>query len=144
VIAILFSKLNPGFCSCSGSVGAPGINAPLTHFRARGKLFTASCVDLFTIAIFVSSALSTLPRFAIWVVALKFCAQLDALRFTNNAFAVFPKTPASVEVSVCALAWFAELCPMRKLTTFHADNEASQPMGAAVAAGCTASHAWVL
>ena len=101
-----------------------GINAPLTLLRTRGKLLTASCVDLFTVAIFVSTALSTLPRFELRVAALKLMPQLDALWFADNAFATCAKTPAGVKVSVAVLfARFAELCAMRKLTIFYADDE---------------------
>ena len=126
VIGTLLTKLKQRAGSCSGSVGSLGINAPLALLRTRGNLLTASCVDLFTVAIFVSSAPSTHPRFELRVAALKLMPQLDALWFADNAFATFAKTPAGVEVSVAVLfAWFAELCPMRKLTIFYADDEPS-------------------
>jgi hypothetical protein len=94
--------------------------------RTSRNPLTTPGVELRTTQLLMPTIPCLLPRFPLRVGAVNLCAQLDALQFTNNAFAVFPKTPASVEVSVALLfARFAELCAMRKLTIFYADDEPS-------------------
>ena len=132
------SQLKQRFCSFRCSGGSLGINAPLTQFRINHLSLTTLRFNLNFAAPFTSSIAGTLPRFEIWVGALQLMPEPDALWLANNAFAAFPKTPASVEVSVAVLfAWFAELCAMRKLAAFHADDETGQPKLAGGSASCT-------